>query len=67
MASGTLTARERRLLAALRFIEACPEIHARRGPDYVVDAMAEVARETVRRETRDASLLRAVDSEPTRA
>jgi len=65
--SANLTARERRLLAALRFIEACPAIYARRGPDYVVGTMAEVARETVQRETRDASPLRAVDSEPTRA
>lgn len=54
-----LTARERRLLAALRFIQTCPAIYYRRGPDYVRDQMAEVARETIARET-SAGNLRAV-------
>jgi hypothetical protein len=46
-----VTPRERRLLAALRFIASMRDIYRNRAPESVIDQMTQVARETVTRET----------------
>lgn len=54
------TPRERRLLAALRFIASCPSIYSMRGPDFIAQQMETVATETVARETQRHELFTAM-------
>jgi hypothetical protein len=49
-AGALVTARERRLLAHLRFIACAPQAYHSRGPEFVRDEMERVAREAIQAE-----------------